>query len=44
MNLNLVITREDGKSEKIEVLCRIDTLNEVEYFKSGGSCITCCGS
>jgi aconitate hydratase len=35
MNLNLVITREDGKSEKIEVLCRIDTLNEVEYFKSG---------
>ena len=36
MNLNLVITREDGKSEKIEVLCRIDTLNEVEYFKSGG--------
>ncbi|RAI70795.1 aconitate hydratase AcnA [Pseudomonas fluorescens] len=36
MNLNLVITREDGSREKIEVLCRIDTLNEVEYFKSGG--------
>ena len=36
MNLNLVITREDGSGEKIEVLCRIDTLNEVEYFKSGG--------
>ncbi|WP_347907699.1 aconitate hydratase AcnA [Pseudomonas grandcourensis] len=36
MNLTLVITREDGGSEKIEVLCRIDTLNEVEYFKSGG--------
>jgi aconitate hydratase len=36
MNLTLVITREDGSSEKIEVLCRIDTLNEVEYFKSGG--------
>ncbi|MHC8408056.1 aconitate hydratase AcnA [Pseudomonas sp. TMB3-21] len=36
MNLTLVITREDGRREKIEVLCRIDTLNEVEYFKSGG--------
>ncbi|MNL18696.1 Aconitate hydratase precursor [compost metagenome] len=36
MNLTLAITREDGSSEKIEVLCRIDTLNEVEYFKSGG--------
>ncbi|MFJ4195659.1 aconitate hydratase AcnA [Pseudomonas sp. NPDC089534] len=36
MNLTLVITREDGRQEKIEVLCRIDTLNEVEYFKSGG--------
>ncbi|MNQ75614.1 Aconitate hydratase 1 [compost metagenome] len=36
MNLTLVITREDGSREKIEVLCRIDTLNEVEYFKSGG--------
>ncbi|MCY1466354.1 Aconitate hydratase A [compost metagenome] len=36
MNLTLVITRENGNREKIEVLCRIDTLNEVEYFKSGG--------
>jgi aconitate hydratase len=36
MNLPLVITREDGRQERIEVLCRIDTLNEVEYFKSGG--------
>jgi aconitate hydratase len=36
MNLTLVITRENGSREKVEVLCRIDTLNEVEYFKSGG--------
>ncbi|MHC8305307.1 aconitate hydratase AcnA [Pseudomonas sp. PB3P13] len=36
MNLTLIITREDGRREKIEVLCRIDTLNEVEYFKAGG--------
>lgn len=36
MNLTLVFTREDGSTEKVDVLCRIDTLNEVEYFKSGG--------
>ncbi|WP_017905606.1 aconitate hydratase AcnA [Pseudomonas asplenii] len=36
MNLDLVIRREDGSSHRIKVLCRIDTLNEVEYFKSGG--------
>ncbi|MNM45695.1 Aconitate hydratase 1 [compost metagenome] len=36
MNLSLHITRQDGRQEQIEVLCRIDTLNEVEYFKSGG--------
>jgi len=36
MSLPLRITREDGRQEQIEVLCRIDTLNEVEYFKAGG--------
>lgn len=36
MPLNLEITREDGSLENVEVLCRIDTLNEVEYFKAGG--------
>ncbi|MEG1040034.1 MAG: aconitate hydratase, partial [Pseudomonas sp.] len=36
MNLKLNITRQDGRQESIEVLCRIDTLNEVEYFKAGG--------
>ncbi|MDZ3990700.1 aconitate hydratase AcnA [Pseudomonas sp. Teo4] len=36
MSLSLRISREDGHQEQIEVLCRIDTLNEVEYFKSGG--------
>jgi aconitate hydratase len=36
MTLALQITREDGTSENVDVLCRIDTLNEVEYFKSGG--------
>ncbi len=36
MSLHLRITREDGSAETIAVLCRIDTLNEVEYFKAGG--------
>ncbi|XLX38736.1 aconitate hydratase AcnA [Ectopseudomonas mendocina] len=36
MPLTLIITREDGRHEEVEVLCRIDTLNEVEYFKAGG--------
>ncbi|MCF5707781.1 aconitate hydratase AcnA [Pseudomonas syringae] len=36
MGLELHITREDGSQESVDVLCRIDTLNEVEYFKSGG--------
>ncbi|TRX74364.1 aconitate hydratase AcnA [Pseudomonas mangiferae] len=36
MPLTLEITRKDGSLENVEVLCRIDTLNEVEYFKAGG--------
>jgi aconitate hydratase len=36
MSLAVQITREDGQQENIGVLCRIDTLNEVEYFKAGG--------
>jgi aconitate hydratase len=30
------ITRADGEVQEIELLCRIDTLNELEYYKSGG--------
>jgi aconitate hydratase len=36
MSLSLEIVREDGSRESLDVLCRIDTLNEVEYFKAGG--------
>jgi aconitate hydratase len=36
MTLTLRITRENGEQESVNVLCRIDTLNEVEYFKAGG--------
>ena len=30
------VTRTDGSRDSFQVLCRIDTLNEVEYFKAGG--------
>lgn len=36
MPLTLIVSREDGQQERVEVLCRIDTFNEVEYFKAGG--------
>jgi len=36
MNLEVKVTRQDGTQEQIKMLCRIDTLNEVEYFKAGG--------
>ncbi|MDR6178092.1 MULTISPECIES: aconitate hydratase AcnA [unclassified Pseudomonas] len=36
MPLTLEVTREDGSLDSVEVLCRIDTLNEVSYFKAGG--------
>jgi aconitate hydratase len=28
--------RVDGKTEQVPLLCRIDTLDEVEYYKNGG--------
>ncbi len=34
--LELNISREDGQEEKTKVLCRIDTENELEYYKNGG--------
>ncbi len=36
MDLKLTITRGDGKKEEIAVLCLIDTLDEIEYFRNGG--------
>ena len=30
------ITRADGTTTSAEVLCRIDTLEEIDYFKNGG--------
>jgi len=36
MTLTLRITSEDGAAKETNVLCRIDTVDEVEYFMSGG--------
>ena len=34
--LTVDVERADGTRENFQVLCRIDTLNEVQYFKAGG--------
>ncbi len=34
--LTAVIHRHDGSKKEISVLCRIDTLNEIEYYRHGG--------
>ena len=36
MTLALKIHRKDGTTEEVPVLCRIDTLDEVDYFLAGG--------
>ena len=36
MELACRIHRADGKIETIALLCRIDTLDELEYFRHGG--------
>jgi aconitate hydratase len=35
-DIDVVIHRAGGKTETVTVLCRIDTLDEVEYFRNGG--------
>ena len=36
MTLPLTIHRADGSSETVTLTCRIDTLDEVEYYRHGG--------
>ena len=36
MDVSCKITRSDGNSVDVSLLCRIDTLDEVDYFKHGG--------
>ncbi len=35
-DVTLTITRKDGSKEDVQLLCRIDTLDEIDYFKNGG--------
>jgi aconitate hydratase len=34
--MNVEVTYEDGTTRTIECLCRVDTLDELEYIKAGG--------
>ena len=36
MDLTLVIHRPDGSTTEVPVLCRVDTLDEVSYYRHGG--------
>ena len=36
MEVQAKITYTDGKSKVLKLLCRIDTLDELEYYKNGG--------
>lgn len=36
MQMEAVIHRPNGKKETVTLLCRIDTLNEIEYYRNGG--------
>jgi aconitate hydratase len=35
-DVDVTIHRADGSSETVQVMCRIDTLDEVEYYRHGG--------
>jgi aconitate hydratase len=36
MQVKMLINRTDGSTEIVPLLCRIDTLDELEYYKNGG--------
>ncbi|MGQ0674480.1 MAG: hypothetical protein ACT4N4_00060, partial [Rhodospirillales bacterium] len=36
MDLAMTIRRADGRTEKVTLSCRVDTLDEVEYYRHGG--------
>jgi aconitate hydratase len=36
MDLTLVINRTNGTTDKVPVLCRVDTIDEVAYYRHGG--------
>ncbi len=36
MDLDMIIRRADGTTDTATLICRVDTLDEVEYFRHGG--------
>ncbi|MBS0965121.1 aconitate hydratase AcnA [Acetobacter okinawensis] len=36
MDVIMTITRNDGSKQEVPLLCRVDTLDEVEYYRHGG--------
>jgi aconitate hydratase len=36
MTLEMVIHRPDGSQDRAQLLCRVDTADEVEYYRNGG--------
>ena len=36
MDVKATVTRTDGSSEQVTLLCRIDTADEIDYYKNGG--------
>jgi aconitate hydratase len=36
MRMEMEVTSADGSVKRVPVHCRIDTLEEVEYFRNGG--------
>jgi aconitate hydratase len=36
MDVSCRITRQDGSQQELALICRIDTLDEVEYYRNGG--------
>ncbi len=36
MDVTCTITRPDGSSETVDLLCRVDTLGEGGYYRHGG--------
>lgn len=36
MTVTMVVSRKDGSEERVDLLCRLDTAEEVRYYNSGG--------
>ena len=36
MDVTLTIHRPDGRREEVPLTCRIDTVDEIEYYRNGG--------